>query len=180
MTGKSTKTAKAGKQKPKKNPGGAKCKYTDKFPALAEKLAGQGLNDEQIASGLNISLDTYYSYQKRFPKFSEAIRRGKGPVDNKAENALYKRALGYYYDEKTTETTEGPNGVWTKERVTRKHVPADIGALHTWLFNRMPDVWQSINAPRKNNEAIEIPTLNVEEVPFDEDILPFVKPEEGE
>ncbi len=158
--------------KPKR---GAKSKYTDEFPEIAEKLAKKGLSDKQIASGLNISLDTFYSYKKQFPKFSDAIKRGKGPVDEKAENALYRRALGYFYDEKTVEKTVGPNGTWTKERTTRKHIPADVGALHTWLFNRKPEEWKPVNAAIKTEDLAEIPILSVEEVPYDDDIAELLE-----
>ena len=56
-------------------------------------------------------------------------------MDRQVENALLKRALGYEYDEITTE--------YGKEikRVTKQVVP-DVTAQIFWLKNRKPDQWR--------------------------------------
>lgn len=133
---------------------GAKGKYDkDTFPLLAEGYARSGLSDKQIAGNLQISLYTYYIYKKKYIEFSEAIKRGKAPVDFEVENALLKRALGYSYEERTVETEvdkitgEGKN---TKVKITTKHVPGDVGAQAFWLKNRKPSVYKD-----KHNVVIE-------------------------
>ena len=158
---------------------GPKGKYTEDFPILAEKLAAQGLNDEQIAKGLNISLETYYSYQKKFPDFLEAIRSGKGPVDISVENALLKRARGYEWVEQWTEETIAPNGdKWRKVRAVKRHVPADVGALRTWLFNRRHDLWKNPDTMKpENGKVTDLPALLVEEIPLDDEIKSFLDSE---
>ncbi len=79
----------------------AKSKYDpDTFPTLAEGYARRGLNDEQIAERLGISIATFYVYQNRYPEFPEGLKKGKKPVDMEVENAFLKRAKGYEHEEK--------------------------------------------------------------------------------
>ena len=127
---------------------------------LLEGWARDGLTDEQIAHNAGIHPDTLYDWQKRFPVISDALKRGKAPVDLQVENALLKRALGYEYEEVTTEITETPyidrRG---KERVrkqkhvkkTKKIVLPDTTAQIFWLKNRRPDKWRD-----KREEAVSI------------------------
>lgn len=60
---------------------------------LIEGWARDGLTDKQIATNLNISEDTFYEYKKKYPEFSESLKKGKEIVDYEVENALLKTAL---------------------------------------------------------------------------------------
>lgn len=112
---------------------------TDDGLLLIEGWARAGLNDEQIASNMGISTATYYDWQKKFPSISEAIKKGKAPVDLQVENALLKRALGYYWEEITTEIYK--DGTKHIKKVTR-HVPSDPASMFFWLKNRKPQQWR--------------------------------------
>ena len=104
-----------------------------------EGWARDGLVDEQIAQNIGIRAATLYEWKKRFPQFSEALKKGKEIVDRQVENALLKRALGYEYEE-IKEKFEG--GVLTERTVTKKEVVADTTAQIFWLKNRRPDTWR--------------------------------------
>lgn len=104
-----------------------------------EGWARDGLIDEQIAQNIGIRAATLYEWKKRFPQFSEALKKGKEIVDRQVENALLKRALGYEYEE-IKEKFEG--GVLTERTVTKKEVVADTTAQIFWLKNRKPDTWR--------------------------------------
>ena len=82
-----------------------------------EGWARDGLTDEQISSNMGITTSTLYVWKNKYSEISEALKKGKEVVDRQVENALLKRALGYRYDEITTE-----GGVETK-RVTKEVVP---------------------------------------------------------
>lgn len=123
----------------------AKNKYTDDFPLLVEGFAREGLNDTEIAGKLGIATSTYYDYQNKHTEFSDAIKRGKAPVDVKVENALLKRALGYSYEEKHSEVKINEKGeakVIGIKTVT-KNVPPDVGAQVFWLTNRKKHNWRN-------------------------------------
>jgi hypothetical protein len=128
----------------------AKVKYNKDFPIRAEGLARQGLIDKQIYKALGISHETFYRYLKIFPEFSEALKKGKSPVDTEVENALLKRALGYEYEETTVEY-KPPEGGGKQDdktakpvsiRKTNKQVIPDVTAQIYWLKNRRPDKWR--------------------------------------
>lgn len=117
------------------------------FPLLAEGYARNGLNDIQIAKNLGISKSVFYEYIEQYVEFRDALKRGRKPVDIEVENALLKRALGYDYEEKSTEVDvsgQGSNAqaIPTKIKTTKKHVPADVGAIAFWLKNRKKSEWK--------------------------------------
>ena len=106
---------------------------------LVEGWARDGLTNEQIAKNLGINPDTLYKYQKEHPEFSEALKKGKEIADYEVENALYKRAIGYMYDEITKEIKEDGKKV---VKVVTKQVIPDTTAQIFWLKNRKPKQWK--------------------------------------
>lgn len=61
---------------------------------LLEGWARNGLTDEQIAHNMGIVTSTFYEWKKKYPKFSEVLKKNKEVVDLEVENALLKSALG--------------------------------------------------------------------------------------
>jgi hypothetical protein len=107
--------------------------------------ARDGLTDVQIAHNMGIAECTLYEYKKRFPKINEAIKRGKEVVDIEVENALFKSATGYDYEE-TTELVKDVDGKKTKEVTrTKKHAQGNTTAQIFWLKNRLPQKWRDVN-----------------------------------
>lgn len=134
---------------------GRKGKYeewlTDDSLLLVEGWAREGLNDEQICLKMGISKDTYYRWQKEFSAFSDAIKRGKAPVDIKVENALLKSALGHTITLKKPvkvklEKQKVGEGKIVEERIEyvdeEVYVPPQVAAQIFWLKNRRPDKWK--------------------------------------
>ena len=107
--------------------------------ALLEGWARDGLTDEQIAAKIRINPATLYDWKKKFPKISEALKKGKEVVDFEVENALLKRALGYDFQETRVENSDKDG---TKVVQTLKHIPGDPTAQIFWLKNRRPDKWR--------------------------------------
>ena len=108
---------------------------------LLEAWARDGLTDEQIAHNCRITATTLYDWKNKFPKISEALKRGKEVVDIEVENALLKRAKGYEYTEEKVEIETGAKGKILSRKVvqTVKQVVPDVGAIAFWLKNRRPD-----------------------------------------
>lgn len=80
---------------------------------LLEGWARDGLTDEQIAKNVGVNPATLYDWKNKFPKISEALKKGKEIVDYQVENALLASAL----DGNTT-------------------------AQIFWLKNRKPNAWR--------------------------------------
>lgn len=132
-----------------------------------EGWARDGLTDEQIYIKMGISYQTFYDWQKRFPEFHEALKRGKAPVDQEVENALLKRARGYQYEETITEIEEVPTGKTDNNgrpimkqvkhiRKVMKTALPDTTAQIFWLKNRRPDRWRDKQDVAINSEPVRI------------------------
>lgn len=115
---------------------------TDDGLTKIQGWARDGLIEKQIAHNMGVSATTIREWKKRFPEIAEALRKGKEVVDREVENALYKRALGYWVTE--TETTTFSDGT-TKTTEKRRHIVPDTTAQIFWLKNRKPDQWREKN-----------------------------------
>ena len=121
-----------------------------------EGWARDGLNDEQIAKNMGINVATLYKYKNLYSKINEALKRGKEVIDIEVENALYKRAIGYTYEEvKEEEMADGR----VRRTVTIKEVAGDTTAQIFWLKNRKPAEWrdkQNIEHTGKDGETLKV------------------------
>lgn len=116
---------------------------------LVEAWARDGTIDEDIAKKLGVAYSTFRVYVDKYPALSAALKRGKEVADVEVENALFRRAIGYQYDEVTREsdkridpeTGELVDVMVETKRVT-KEVQPDVAAQIFWLKNRRPDKWR--------------------------------------
>lgn len=119
---------------------------------LLEAWARNGLTDEQIAANIGVRRETIYDWKKKYPNFSNALKKGKEVVDIQVENALFKRAIGYSYTETTKERvaeydTETGEALGSHMEVTKevtKEVAGDVTAQIFWLKNRKPEAWRDV------------------------------------
>lgn len=134
------------KKEKSKSKGGRPSLYQQKWSTEEGLLrvagwAKDGLTNEQIAAKLGISDTTLYEWQNKYPEFAEALKTNKEVADRRVENALYKRALGYTYDECTYEPSKETGEMVMTKRVT-KHVAPDVTAQIFWSKNRKPVDWR--------------------------------------
>ena len=115
---------------------------------LVEGWKRDGLTDEQIARNLGVSKHTLIKWKKNIPDFLDAIKKGKEVSDYELENALHKRAVGYYYEEET---------VTNKGEVVKikKYEHANPTSLIFALKNRLPHKY-------RDKVEQEITNLNIE------------------
>ena len=108
-----------------------------------EAWARDGLTDVQISHNMGCNIRTFYVWKKNHPQIDAALRTGKEVVDIQVENALFKRAIGYDYEEVKTIIETLPDGE-KRQRAerTRKHVVGDVTAQIFWLKNRKQTVWR--------------------------------------
>lgn len=118
--------------------GGRRSKYESHVEPkllLIEAWTRDGMILEDVAQKLGVALSSLCEYQNKYPELAEALKRGREVADVMVENSLFKRAMGYQYEEVTYE-----EGVETK-RVTKEVVP-DVTAQIFWLKNRRPLAWR--------------------------------------
>ena len=113
-------------------------KYHTVVQPKLETIAGwakNGLSHEQIARNLGVAESTFYEYKKQFPELCEALKRGAEDAILEVENALFKSACGFYYDE------EVANKDGSITRLT-KYAKPNTTSMIFFLKNKAPDKWR--------------------------------------
>ena len=113
-------------------------KYEAKFAKEAAKLCKLGATDAQLADFFEVSVSTINLWKVQHKEFSESVKVPKAEADDKVEQSLYRRAMGYEHDEVDIRVVAG-------ELVTtpiRKYYPPDSTAMIFWLKNRRPGDWR--------------------------------------
>lgn len=131
----------------------------DKLP-LVEGWKRDGLSDEQIGKNLGVSYATLKEWKKKYPAFLAAIKKGKEVSDYELENALHKRAIGYYYEE---ETVTNKGDVIT----VRKYEHPNPTALIFASKNRLPHKYrdkQDLEHTGNMNHKVDMSGLTTEEL----------------
>lgn len=116
-----------------------------------ERLAAGGLTDTQVGIALGLSQRTI-NYYKKNKEFLAAYKKGRERADTKVVESLYKRALGYQYEELHTEIKR--NGKKEEKIVKKviKEIAPDVTACIFYLKNRQKDEWRDVN--RQEHELI--------------------------
>ncbi len=127
-----------------------------------------GATDKEIASRLQISIDSVYQYKKEFSEFSDTLKKEKDYVDAQVENALLERAMGGKVTLKRpfkVKRTIYENGRRIEEREEivmadyEEYVIPDTTAQIFWLKNRRPEQWREKPVDKEsgvNDEGIVI------------------------
>lgn len=122
---------------------------TDEGLTLIGGWAKDGLTDEQISSNMGIAYSTFKDWKKKFSDISSTLKESKEVVDRQVENALYKNAIGFYYEEDTV-TNQG-------EVVSvRKYSKPNTTAQIFWLKNRKPQDWRDKQEIEQTSRNIDI------------------------
>ena len=117
-----------------KGKAGRKTKYdTNVKPYLNRipKWRRQGMTEEQICKKLDVV------------ELMEALKKGKEELIEELEDSLYKRALGYEYEEikEFIEIDEKGNSK-VKREIYKKSMHPDVGAIAFALKNLDKDNWK--------------------------------------
>lgn len=117
---------------------GRPSKYKPEFAAQAAKLCELGATDAQLADFFCVSVSTVNLWKVQHPEFSESIKVPKDQADERVEQSLYRRALGYEHDEVDIRVVA--NAIVTTP--IRKYYPPDSTAMIFWLKNRKSTEWR--------------------------------------
>jgi len=100
--------------------------FDTKLLQLVTNLKAQGKKDQEIASILGVSQETFSRYKHQQQILKDALDKGKDLANDLVERALFARATGYDYIDGGEE----------------KHAPPDINAIKFWLKNKKPSEWK--------------------------------------
>lgn len=129
------------------------------------KLCLLGFVDKQLAEYLEIAESTLNLWKEEHPEFMECIRKGKTEADANVAKSLYKRAIGFKYEERTFEETvittvdragelARTPGVLVKR--VKKLIAPDVGAQKMWLVNRQKGLWADKTEVESKNVNLNV------------------------
>ena len=105
-----------------------KSKYDESLPGRAGEYAADGMNNAEIAAKLEISEDTFYTYQRQFPEFAAAVETGRLAVSaDNIESSLMDMALGRCF------ITTVKHSVSGRETKTMRQLVPNLKMLIRWL-----------------------------------------------
>lgn len=102
--------------------------------------ARSGATNAEIASALGIGYSTFLDHVKANPQFSDSLKEARLSGVPEVKLALYKRAIGFDYEEKKTYVKKDDNGTESRyTEITKKKALPDVGAIQTYLRNNTDD-----------------------------------------
>lgn len=122
---------------------GRPSKFKPEFLDQARKLAQLGATDREIGDFFGVDERTINRWKADHPAFCQSLKVGKEGADNRVEQALYRRALGYSHD--AVKIAVNAQGEVTQVPFV-EHFPPDTTAAIFWLKNRRKDEWRDIKA----------------------------------
>lgn len=129
-------------------------KYQPEFAAQAAKLCKLGATDRELADFFGVCEATINNWKAEFPEFLESLKIGKEAADNRVEQSLYRRALGYSHD--AVKILQAGGEVVNAPYV--EHYPPDTTACIFWLKNRKPADWRD-KVETEHSGAVELRRL---------------------
>ena len=144
-------------------------------------MSEQCLSDNQLAEYFKVSEQTIKQWKIKHPDFKESYYKGKDDYRGDIiEDVLYKTAIGYTVEEVTTKETtikgKLPNGVFCpvpaiETTIKKVHIQPNQKALHTILYNRLPQRYKDNKTPalqtnnyQQNNLQIDTSKLTPEQL----------------
>lgn len=120
----------------------AKGKYNKKLlSALFEYASEEWRTDKELYTYLHIHKDTFYTWKKEKPDFSDTLKRAEEVLHEKTRQAarkgLLSRIEGYDYEETHQEGVRAKDGTLnvTKVKKVKKHYAPDVTAIIFALKN---------------------------------------------
>lgn len=116
-------------------------------PPGLELIAGWrqcGCTIKEITKKMGVDQRTFRSWRKKYPELEENLVIGQEITNARIVGALFKRAMGFEYDEITKELVEGEMRV---TKIVTKTVPPDTKAILSWLYNRASYLWRAVQMP---------------------------------
>lgn len=113
--------------------------YLDRIP----KWRRDGKKEAWISNKLGVGVSTFNVYKNQHQELRDALKKGKEHLIEGLEDSLYKKAMGFEYEE-VKQVIEKDDQGKDKKRVekTTKHSLPDTGALAFALKNLAPDKWR--------------------------------------
>lgn len=130
--------------------GGRPSTYKPEYAKIAQKACSIGFTDRELADLFEVSVSTIGRWKLENEEFLNALKMGKDPADDRVEQSLFHRAVGYEHDEVDIRVVQGE----VVQTPIRKYYPPDTTACIFWLKNRRKDEWrEKVEGPNDGDET---------------------------
>jgi transposase-like protein len=125
---------------------------------ICEMIRADTYTIAEICRNVNINIDTYYEWKKKYTQFSEAVKKAEDDRDLKfvtaARNSLLKKLEGFTFEEeKTVYVTDKKGNPAVKEQTnTKRYFPPDTVAIIFALCNKGGWTNRYVSAQQKDAE----------------------------
>jgi transposase-like protein len=136
------------------------------------KSLNNGATITKACDGAGIRSVTLWRWRKQNPKIDAFVEKALTNQIHVVEDALFKRAVGYSYDETTKEKAKSNEGTSEKQiiKIVTKEIAPDVTAQIFYLTNRASDIWKDRRALVNNVNNIKIIQANRYEKVKNEDL----------
>lgn len=134
---------------------GRKSKYDEYVKPYLNQItewARSGATEKEICDALGIVQSTFYEYKKQYSELSNALRTGRQTVILNVKAALYKKAIGFEYEEKRG-IKKGDKVVSTE--IYKKYSPPDSTAA-AMLLRNYEEEWRDKDSVQTDFKRQEI------------------------
>ena len=136
---------------------------TDDGQLRIESWASDGLTNADIAYNMAVRPETFSRWLTAHPQIHQALKRGREPISRKLENSLIKKAIGFNYEEVTTEIWVDDTGKERKKAVkhSRYSLPDTTAAIFL-LKNYKPEKYRNYNELTKRKMEADLEKVLME------------------
>ncbi len=127
--------------------GGRPTKFKPEYVEQAQKLATLGATDREVADFFGVDERTLNRWKHDNEEFCQSLKVGKEQADERVEQSLYRRALGYSHD--AVKIAVNASGEITQVPFVERY-PPDTTAAIFWLKNRKPAEWRDVRVINGN------------------------------
>ena len=116
--------------------------YCAEYAAQAEKLCLLlGATTQDLALFFDVSVDTVERWQRRFPEFEAAVKRGKMVADSHVAESMYRQATGTATVKRVKAFGDPKTGKHILVEYEETLPPNTVAGIF-WLKNRQPAQWR--------------------------------------
>lgn len=112
--------------------------YKPEYAEQAKKLCKLGATDRELADFFKVAESTLNLWKLAHEAFSESLKLGKAAADERVEQSLYHRAVGYSHPDVHVSNFQGEV---TLTPIVKVYPPETVACIF-WLKNRQPEAWR--------------------------------------
>lgn len=134
---------------------GRKSKYEEYVQPYLNQItewARSGATEKEISDALGVALSTFSVYKNEYSELSDALRTGRQTVILNVKAALYKKAIGFEYEEKRG-VKKGDKVVSTE--IFKRYSPPDTTAA-AMLLRNYEEQWRDKDSVQTDFKRQEI------------------------